>query len=385
MREFNGKPPQGAAPEHLLRSTELEFRSETRELLEAPVVAETKTAAEESAFARHAPVIQFAAYETGNIVAAVAGNGGLSATQKQLSRIFENPDLGTMEKLGTIAEQYPDAATAILIGGVVMASGPVRHMVKKLENTAILNTADIIISSTAMGTLAYTLSMDSALVTKAAAAFVVGSSLIMHAKKNPLFLKMGGVMYTAGGALLGAWGAQMGMHSLQDVLSDPTLADQIKLAIDASTALTGAFVAKAGLLTAQGGQYATLDYKEPKDHTFDDSLANMFLHPKKGALARVFDKTIDPAVRRLNDMTRPMLGFVPRDILKDKPLLTSAYIRVPMRAITGGLATLGGAMGMSGMFEFAAANALWSVGDTATGTMDAPAPKADEPDIRGLS
>lgn len=169
--------------------------------------------------------------------------------------------------------------------------------------------------------------------------------------------------------------AAFGMHSGMEHMAHTETFSTTLLALDALTVGTGAYVLNASLLTYEGGIYATKGFEgtEEPEGWVDD-----LVHPKKGALAITFEKTLDRPIQWINaNVGKPAIFWVSEEIKAAEPFTTSMWARVPWRVATGGVALALGAAGQilganvpAGQFEFAVANAGWATGDVAVGSFD---------------
>lgn len=323
-----------------------------------------------ASFQRNAPEIQFWGYEGGNILASIAGAGGVVKFGEDVSSVFGSETLSLGGKILEMTAQYPDASVAIGLGGLVVLAPVVRNAAQKISGTEGSNVTDAATAGAAVVILGYAASQDASLITTAASAFVVGSSFLRQCSNNPFMLKIGGLALATGGALLGAFGVQ----SAVDHLANPDTANAFVITVDALTTLTGLYVANASLLTYEGGIYETKDFDGSNE---PEGWVDGLVHPTQGTLAIAFEKTLDQPIQWVNaNIGKPAIFWVGEGVKSSEPFTTSMWARLPWRGATGGLSLVmgvGGLMGANvpaGQFEFALANAGWAVGDTAIGSLD---------------
>ncbi len=319
---------------------------------------------------------QFWLYETGNVNAAISGTGGYEAFGDNVGAVLGDTELTTLQRVTTLAADYPDAAIAIGIAGVVVGA----PAIKKAAG-AVTHHADGMIDAgatvSAGALLGYAVSQDASWITVSAASFVVGSSFLRYAASNPFFLKLGGLGLAAGGVALTAFGIETGIdaYSNPEVWATITEAsgsgeafvETTRLALPALTAASGAYITSASLLTYEGGMYETSDWraKHENDTGPVKGWVSKLTHPTKGLLSRTFEKCVDAPVRAMNNAARStMLRYIPKQMRDTQPFLTSMWARVPWRVVTGAAAII------TGNYAFAASNAQWGGGDIMIGLED---------------
>lgn len=311
-------------------------------------------------FKRHNLDVQFAGYEGGNIIAAIAGAGGPAAFANDISTTFGD-NTSITNQVYSLAANYPDATVTIGLGALVLLSPAVRKLANTY-GTLAENVVDIVVSLLAMTILGYALTQDSSWITIAASSFVVASSFLRQSAENPFLLKLGGVFLTFGGLAL----ALFGFENLQSPLiqTDVTGATMGLLTLG-----TGVYVAGAGLLTYEGGIFAMMGHRpDESGRQISASLAAKLLDPNHGYLPRLFSRHLDKPIQWINERAiKPAIFWVSSTTKASKPFATSMWARLPWRLMTG-LAAI--ATGTAAGFTFAAANAGWALGDVAIGSMD---------------
>jgi hypothetical protein len=331
---------------------------------------------------------QFWCYETGNVIASVAGAGGFTQVYQDTSATFFDTSLNSLEKFSTIAADNPDAMTAVSIAGLIVIGSGLRKLPAETfgEGSVAVNSFDAVTTAVALGILYNTWQADTELVTQAASSFVVGSSFLKFSGQNPLFLKLGGVGLGVGGILLGAWGAA----HIGDADS------VIQMGIDVSTTIMGGYITKASINTYQGGKFLTCSYAELEEKAlsaqsdedkalYEENLipydpkswVSLLFHPTKGGVARGFASVADKPIDMLDQATNWMLGYIPDKSTFSRPLATSAWARVPIRVVVTGFSAFAAHQGVPGMAEFTAACALWTGGDLLIGAGDSELKRAE--------
>jgi hypothetical protein len=306
--------------------------------------------------------IQFWGYEVGNLFAAVAGSGGFARFTREINTVLSNPDLGLFAKFVTLSEDHPDAFVTIALGVVVLMAPLVRQLLEQSGSLFFVNLFAAVSLAAAALILLFTLNADTSWLTDAAAAFVVGSSLLRQSKDNPFLLKPGGLALCFGGFALSAFG-------LIEVAADVATSDIVGFALSAIAFATGIYVMAAGLLTYQGGIYETAGYNaSPFDEKARRGWTDKLLHPKNGLLPRFFESVIDRPIEWFNQrVVKPGIFWVPARIKSEQPFATSMWARLPWRLVTGGFAFVSGTpQGMA----FGFANLCWAIGDVSIGALD---------------
>ncbi len=306
--------------------------------------------------------LQFWGYEVGNLFAAVAGSGGFARFAEEINAVLSDPALGPSGKLAALAGDHPDVFVTIALGAIVLLAPPLRSLIARGGRPAAVNAFDVVALVAAVAILLFTLRADTSWLTDAAAAFVVGSSLLRQSKRNPFLMKPGGLALALGGFSLAAFG-------LIEVADDVETSDAIGLALSAIAFLTGVYVLAAGLLTYQGGVFETARFvSEAEDGAKDAGWTAGLLDPRAGLLPGLFERLLDPAVTGICDhAVKPAIVWVPRRIRAQKPFATSMWARLPWRLVSGALAFA--ALTPQG-FAFGLANGCWAIGDVAIGSLD---------------
>ena len=201
-------------------------------------------------------------------------------------------------------------------------------------------------------------------ITLSAVFFVSGSALLRQCRDYPVFLKLGGLLLAGGGVCL----AGSGISALQD---------DGGLWVAGLTAITGAYVAGAGLMTYQGGIFECAAARVRRTAQSDTGFFAPF-GPVDRTLQNLLDRTINAVVV---SVVLPAIFWIPAETKTWAPLLTSMWARLPWRVLTAGAAlSTGTAQGLT----FAAANLCWSLGDVSIGSLDWDRGKRDPgPDLAG--
>lgn len=274
---------------------------------------------------RSAAEIQFWGYETGNVLAAMAGAGGISALWAALD------DEARRGGARALIETHGDVALTFGIAGIMLWMTAAQWVGKRLAPGQALRGVDLVAAVTAAVLIVLALSYGVTALTVSAAFFVTGSALLRQSDRWPRLLKSGGLLLSAGGGALFVAG-----------VTGPTSA------LSLFTALTGTAVIMAGLLTYQGG---------------------IFVCRAAGATQTAFGRKVDQVIlRSIETVVLPALFWIPATTKAQYPFLTSMWARLPFRLLSAvaGLATFTASGAL-----FAGACVLWALGDAAIGAMDA--------------
>lgn len=314
---------------------------------------------------------QFVLYESGNINAAIVGAGGYGDFFEDINSAFTNENLSALEQTTTLITQYPDASSAIGIGGVVVLAPLAKKALNTIHESAsdAVDVAAVAASGLILGN---SIANDASLITTSACSFVAASAVLKYAPSNPFYLKPGGLGLSIGGAFLAAFGIEQGMdlysHSDQILQMGQTTLDHIKAmseaALPALTTLTGIYVAKAGLLTYEGGHWeckGVQDARQNESATSQEhkrSLSNKLFDPVDGHISKLFGDKADKFVMGLNSWFKKYtMPWVTDEAKNSEPFETSYQLRGPFRVTTGLTALAAGQPG------FAASNLAWFGGD----------------------
>jgi hypothetical protein len=310
--------------------------------------------------------VQFWGYEIGNVIASMTGAGGVGAFFSDLHSAWQNSGMSAWRAAIWLAQHFPETFSTIGVIMVVVLAHPVTKLAGRWGGQAVSDVVNICVVGLAVVLLAYAVSHSASFLTVAACSFVAGSSLLRSAGVFPLFLKMGGLLMSLGGVTLGAAGL--------DVLTSGTFGDgAVAFALGCTTALTGAYVTGAGLLTYWGGIRAC---DEAPEVECQRSVVRLVL--PGGPIGRFFKRRVDPLITRIiHNCVLPSLFWVESSIRENYPFWTSMLARLPWRFTAGTLAL---ATGTEAGVWFAVANALWAIGDIAIGVLDSePEPSAANP------
>ncbi len=312
---------------------------------------------------RHNMELQFWGYETGNILAAIAGSGGLWLFQDRLGDLLvATSGAGWPVVAARFLAEVPDAAVAIGLVVLVLASFAAERLARLVRRPGIARWTDRLAVGAAALLLAAALWLGSSWITVAAVCFIAGSALLRLVPASPLFLKLGALALVLGGIGLAIHGALSMVGGAITGLGTLIL-------------LTGFYVAGAGLFTYVGGIHACAAAR--------CSGSSALLQPN-GPINTVLGR-LDPLVERAaRRVFLPAVFWVDADTKARYPFRTAMYARLPLRLATGtaALAT----QTPEGM-ALALANALWAVGDIAIGSLDwqEPAPASTKLEIAGLA
>lgn len=265
--------------------------------------------------------MQFWSYETGNVVAAMAAIGGLSA-------VLPGGSLGA-----DLLDLLVPLALAMLIA--LMAGGS--WLLRTVGLARYIPALNKWVSVAGIALVVWAFWAGESWLSTAAIAFLTGSALIRLTDRDPAFLKLGALFLVMGGLALAGFGAVEGVEQ----------------AVNALTVLTGLYVAAAGVLAYAGGV----------------AMARGGGSVSRGTarLARVLGRLDGLLIWCGKQIAEPMIFWLPAQMKSDKPFLTSMWARLPFRLATAGAAVL---TATPEGYAFALANLLWAVGDVAIGSLD---------------
>ncbi len=299
---------------------------------------------------RNAPELQFWGYEGGNLLAAIAGAGGFAVFQASVLTTLSAPETGGAEKMVLLLTQFPDATATIGLAIVVLWSIGLGAAARRSALPGAQVWSDAIAAIAGVLLVCATLLFGASWITLSAVLFVSASVLLRLCRIFPVFLKLGGLLLTAGGFCL----ATPGVAALR--------ADG-DLWVAFFTAGTGLFVAAAGLMTYRGGIDACAAAGQQTAPRAKRGLCQVC-----GPVARVLETALDKPVNLIVDaVVLPSLIWVDDETKIQAPFLTSMWARLPWRVMTAAAALASGtAYGVT----FAAANLCWAVGDVSMGSLD---------------
>lgn len=303
--------------------------------------------------------IQFWGYEIGNVIASMMGAGGVRAFFLDLREAWIESGKSAWQSSLWLAQHFPETFATIGVIMLVILANPVAKLAGRVGGNGASDAVNICAVPLALALLVYAASHSASLFTIAACSFVAGSSLLRGAAAFPMFLKIGGLFLSLGGLVLGVGGVM--------VISSGTFGDgSVALALGVTTALTGAYVAGAGLLTYIGGIGPCSESPGVASDRFVIRLAQ-----STGPIGRVLERWGDPLVSGIVcRYVRPSLFWIDPLTKKCFPFWTSMLARLPWRFATAALAL---ATGTEAGAWFAVANALWAIGDVAIGVLDSEA------------
>ncbi len=316
--------------------------------------------------------VQFWGYEIGNVIASMTGAGGVGAFLFDLHMAWQKSGMSVLGAAAWLAQHFPETFSTIGVILMVVLAHPVAKMAGRMGGHTLADAVNICVVPLALGLLGYAVAHSASFFTVAACSFVAGSSLLRGAGEFPLFLKVGGLLLSIGGLALGAAGL--------GVLTSGTFGDgAVAIALGCTTALTGAYVAGAGLLTYSGGIGACNDAPEVQ---YQRRAVRLVL--PSGPVGRVLKRRVDPLIAAIvRNCVLPSLFWVEPSIKASHPFWTSMLARLPWRFAAGALALT---TGTEAGIWFAVANALWAVGDIAIGVLDGePEPAIIRPQENGSS
>lgn len=314
---------------------------------------------------RHSLELQFWGYETGNIVAAIAGAGGFSHLAHSLQQAFA-VGTGPLGDLQSLVLLFPEAAATLGVVALVVFAFPVAALARWLGCAHCAELVHAAAVPLAFALLIFAVIVTASPFTVAACAFVAGSCLLRGAGSFPILLKLGGLCLALGGVGLGAAALTVPMGNLAET------------GLAVSTFLAGIYVAGAGLLTYRGGLFVIA--QGARMPAADTPIASL-LHPTDGVLARILAGGPDAVVERIcTGVVLPSIFWASDETKASRPFHLSMVARLPWRVIATGFALASGTeIGLA----LALANIFWALGDIAIGALDAPdrvavAPAASE-------
>lgn len=300
---------------------------------------------------RNSPELQFWGYEGGNVLAAVAGAGGFLAFYDGIHSIAADNGADLGERTVALLSGFPDAAATIGLAVIILWSLGFGAMAKRMGAGFLLGPIDGTAALAGMSLIAATIIFGASWITISAVFFVSGSALLRQCFESPVFLKLGGLLISGGGICLIGAGLAFGFSVETTWVAAPT-------------AVTGYFVAGAGLMTYRGGMF---ECEAAKTNSDTSPHRSSLFHPA-GLVAILLEITLDRPVRILVDaVVLPSLIWIPRSVKTEAPFLTSMWARLPWRVLT---ATAVLATGSVEGLTFAVANLFWAVGDISIGSLD---------------
>lgn len=305
--------------------------------------------------------IQFWGYESGNVLATIAGAGGFSVFGNTILHTFADSSLNAESKISYLASKHPDTTVTLGLCVLLICAPLIRNPAKNLAGAGLLNIVDTLLTLLAIAILWYALSNDASWVSLSGAAFVVASSFLRYSKKNPLLLKIGGLFLAAGGVCLGIFGST----NLAPALA---LNSTVEVTMAFLIITTGFYVTSASLLTYEGGIFQTDKYSNREEPHLKKNWVKNLLNPKHSFLSHCLQRMLDKPILVLNyQIIKPAIFWVRPNVKEHRPFKTSMLARLPWRLVTA-LVALFSISTYS--WAFAAANAGWAIGDMAIGSED---------------
>ena len=305
--------------------------------------------------------LQFWGYELGNVLATIAGAGGFLSFYQTIETVVSSQDSSTYAAIGQLLTLYSDASVALGLGVLVLVVPAIRTRVVSRWHPRWLNALDLTTTILALVILCYSIVLQASWIAIASSCFVVGSCLLRQSRDNPILLKAGGLVLALGGIGLALFGFQF-------VISSTTIDDKSLVIMGALTLATGLYVVFAGLLTYEGGIFATRDFVSKETDRANAVWFSQLAHPVNGALARFVFVYSDRSIVTLNKhISKPSIFWASKYTRDNRPFKTSMLARLPWRVMTGLAALL--TMTPAG-FAFFTANVFWAIGDLAIGSED---------------
>jgi len=323
----------------------------------------------------HNVELQFWGYEIGNLLAAVAGVGGFIAFANSFGSVDTSAELtgdsffswlysfwdAFASGLAVVFNQKPDFAVSVCIALIVIVSPVVRMGLEKISEGLIVELYDYSVAVLAVLVLGFALSADASWITVSGSSFVVASSFLRHGLRNPLFLKLGGMLLQTGGIALGIFGFHLTVNNNA----------QLDVLLGCLTIATGFYVTMAGILTYIGGKIKTDNYQQTgvtQGTSGAAARSAKLFHPVNGLVSMLLTTLLDTPYSMLRRyIVNPSIFWVSHQTKTTKPFITSMAARLPWRLFTG-VAAL--ATGTDAGVAFALANFFWALGDVAIGSID---------------
>lgn len=300
---------------------------------------------------RVAPDLQFWGYEGGNILAAIAGSGGLVALYSGLQSIAGMPTHNAASGIAAAFTRFPDIIVTTGLAVIVLATIGFSHLFSSDETVSARIWLDRAASIAGIVLVAAALFFGASWITFAAVSFVSASALLRLCRISPVFLKLGGLLLAAGGFGLAGYGLTSEGLWQMDIL--PVL-----------TALTGLYVIFASMMTYQGGIY---ECSADRSNRPRNPVIPSAFDPD-GWIGRLLETHLDrPMAFIVRSIALPAVFWVPSKTKESAPFLTSMWARLPWRLLTATAAIM---TGTQAGFIFGLANAFWAVGDIAIGSFD---------------
>lgn len=305
--------------------------------------------------------LQFWGYEIGNVLATVAGAGGFLSFAGTIQTVLQNQSVGAFTAIQQLLTRFPDVTVTIGLGTLVLIVPALRARVFSKWSSHWLNVTDISITIIALAILCYAIILDTSWIAIASSCFVLASCFLRQCRTNPLLIKAGGLALACGGIGLVLYGLQVALPVALDRGNSVVILGTL-------TSVTGIYVMFAGLLTYEGGIFATRDYISQDVDRSDDVWLSKLTHPLNGFLARRVIAHTDLPILILNSrISRPAIFWVSGFTKNNQPFKTSMLARLPWRVLTGLAALL--TLTPTG-FAFFTANVCWAFGDIAIGSED---------------
>ena len=301
----------------------------------------------------------FWGYESGNLLAAITGVGGivvvldaLSASREASCAIKSNFWCAI-----DIATTFPSILAVLSLQILVLVGPFVRKVAWVKARSWRVNLSDVFWFVLAIALVIYAFDNNSSWVTAVSIAFVLASAFLKLGYHSAFYLKIGALLCQLGGFCMFKFG--LVTLAMQHGLGN----DPASIAMAVLTCISAYYVYSAGVFTYVGGIRAT----EPNKVT-SQSHQGVWLDIVVDKMSMSLVKLVDPVSLFQNKYTaNPAVFWVSAETKQTLPLATSMYIRVPWRFLSGGAAI---ATGSEVGFAFALANLCWAIGDIAVGSKD---------------
>jgi len=305
--------------------------------------------------------LQFWGYETGNVLATIAGAGGFLSFFEVIHAVINDRSEREFGIAHQLLIRYPDAAVTLGLGMLVLVVPAIRGRVLARWHPRSLNMIDLATTVAALAILCFSILQDASSIAVASSCFVLASCFLRHSRRNPVLLKVGGLALALGGIGLAIFGYQV-------ALSPEAIENRTLVAMGILTLATGVHVSYAGLLTYEGGIFAARNTVATEPDRLGDVWLARLIDPVSGILVRgVFNRTDRLILACNRRISKPAIFWVSDLTKRTRPFKTSMLARMPWRLLTG-MAALS-SMTPTG-FALFAANVCWAIGDLAIGSED---------------
>ena len=128
--------------------------------------------------------IQFWGYESGNILATIAGAGGFTLFGNTIRDVLHDSSLNGWSKVFYLASEHPDATVTLGLLVLLLCAPLVRNPIEKLGSIDLMNVIDTLLFTLAIFILLYAMNSDTSWLSVSGASFVVASSFLRYSEKK---------------------------------------------------------------------------------------------------------------------------------------------------------------------------------------------------------